>query len=205
MRVFFPGPDDRPEPDWTLERWRELPNRQLTPRSWDAEAGVLEVEFVLHGDGGVAGRYAGSGELGSVVAFGGPRGSQVLDGTPDAWFLAGDETAAAAIARFLADAGPDAVGVVVLEVADADHEIPLEPPAGVTVRYVHRAESSLALALEEYGAADRPGQPGDAVFGFVAGESAVVKPGRELLHTRWGLDPEQTVIKGYWKRGEISS
>ncbi|WP_333783469.1 SIP domain-containing protein [Microbacterium albipurpureum] len=42
------------------------------------------------------------------------------------------------------------------------------------------------------------------MLGFIAAEQSIVKPGRELLLERWGVPADQTVIKGYWKRGETS-
>ena len=70
------------------------------------------------------------------------------------------------------------------------------------IEHVHRgtapAGSALAARIDAIGTADRPD---GAVFGFVAAEQSIVKPGRALLLERWGLDTDHVVIKGYWKRG----
>jgi NADPH-dependent ferric siderophore reductase len=201
IRVFFPDPDAAPsgipaEP-------RSGISREYTPFSWDAEAGILDLEFVVHGDAGVAGPWAATAEIGSTVGIGGPRGSLVLGGAPDSWFLAGDETALPAIKRYIALMSPDAVGQVVVEVADAAFEQELAAPAGVRVRWVHRGaapESSiLRRVLDSLTSEDRPA--GD-VFAFVAAEQSIVKPGRALVFDRWNLDAAVTIVKGYWKRGE---
>ena len=182
---------------------RAAPSREYTPLEWDAEAGTLDIEFVLHGDDGIAGPWAASAPLGSTIAVGGPRGSMVLEGRPDAWFLAGDETAIPAMRRFAQAMDADATGRILVEVPDAAHEIPIEAPVGVEVRQVHRGKapsgSALAAALDALGAQDRPT---GSVFGFVAAEQSIVKPGRGLLLARWGLSSDQVVVKGYWKRGE---
>lgn len=207
IRIFLPDApigSEMPEPD----AFRAFPSREYTPLAWDAEAGALEIEFLLHGaaereagDHGIAARWAATAPLGSPVAVGGPRGSMVLNGRPDAWFLAGDETALPAIRRFTGLMPADAVGRVVVEVSAAGHELDLETPAGIEVAWLHRHGRTprLGEALAEIGAEARPA--GD-VFGFVAAEQHIVKPGRALLHERWGLDPEQTVVKGYWKQGD---
>jgi len=201
IRVFFPAGD---EPE-TIEAYRESPSREYTPLAWDAEAGTLDLEFVLHGDHGVAGRWAADAPIGAPVAVGGPRGSAVFDGSPASWFLAGDETAVPAIRRFLEIAGPDARGRVVVEVPDAAHELNLAAPAGVRVDWVHRGAdlaartTALIAALDALGPDDRP--EGD-LFAFVAAEQSVVKPGRALVHDRWGVGPDQSTVKGYWKGGD---
>ena len=61
------------------------------------------------------------------------------------------------------------------------------------------AGTTLAGRLDDLTADDRPA---GSVFGFVAAEQSIVKPGRALLLERWGLAPEQIVVKGYWKHGE---
>lgn len=214
IRLFFPG--ESPAEGFRLDgdagaldvgALRESPSREYTPLAWDAEAGVLEIEFVVHGEHGIAGRWADHAPIGSVIGVGGPRGSMVITGEPDGWLLAGDETALPAIRRFLArlsregDATPR--GLVLVEVPDAAHRPALEAPAGTELRWVHRdgrpQGEALVAALDALGPEDRP--VGE-VFAFVAAEHAIVKPGRALLLDRWGLASDQLVVKGYWRRGE---
>jgi len=203
VRLFFP--ETAP---LSVEDARRAPSRQFTPLDADGEEGWLDLEFALHAsdgavDDGVASAWARSAELGAPIGIGGPRGSLVLTGRPDGWLLAGDETAVPAIRRFTHLMDADAVGRIILEVRDADHEIALAAPPGVTVEHVHRGDraegTALAARLDAQGAADRP--DGD-VFGFVAAEQSIVRHGRGLLVERWGLSPERIVVKGYWKRGE---
>ncbi|MCM3695547.1 siderophore-interacting protein [Microbacterium oleivorans] len=198
MRLFFP---DDPAAD--LDAIRQSPSREYTPLAWDAEAGWLEVEFAVHGDQGVAAPWAASAPLGSTIGVGGPRGSMLVSGRPDAWFLAGDETAVPAIRRFAGLMDEDAVGRILIEVTDAAHELPIPAPRGVDVSSVHRGAAlpgtALAAALDALSPANRP--EGD-VFGFVAAEQGVVKSGRRLLLERWALASDQIVVKGYWKSGE---
>jgi len=110
-----------------------------------------------------------------------------------------------AIRRFAARMRADAVGRVLVEVADAGHELPVATPAGVAVSYVHRgseaAGSALAARLDGYGPPDRP--PGD-VFAFVAAEQSIVRHGRALVLERWGIAADRVVVKGYWKRDEVA-
>lgn len=198
MRLFFPAGDTD-----DLEVMRQSPSREYTPLAWDADAGWLEVEFAVHGDDGVAAPWAATAPLGSVIGVGGPRGSMVIAGRPDSWFLAGDETAVPAIRRFAALMDEDATGRVLIEVTDAAHELAVAAPTGVTLAFAHRGDAlpgtALAAALDDLSAGDRP--TGN-VFGFIAAEQGVVKAGRRLLLERWGATSDQVVVKGYWKAGE---
>ncbi|PWC06363.1 siderophore-interacting protein [Mycetocola zhujimingii] len=206
IRVFFPDSESAPDALTGLDpaAVRSVGiSREYTPLSWDAEAGILDLEFVLHGDAGIAGPWAATAPVGATVGIGGPRGSLVLDGAPDGWFLAGDESALPAIKRFIGAMTADAVGQVVVEIPDAASEQDLATPEGVQLRWVHRGRaaegSTLGLALDALTEADRPA--GD-IFAFIAAEQSVMKPGRALFFDRWGLDPATAVVKGYWKRGE---
>lgn len=201
MRLFFPG-----GPANSAEELRAAPSREYTPFAWGE--GWLEVEFAIHGEPGhrgVAAEWAASAPIGSAIGVGGPRGSMVIEGAPDGWFLAGDETAIPAMRRFAAGMPADAVGSVLVEVPDAAHELPIAAPDGVVVSYAHRGDAAggtaLAARLDALDAADRP--PGD-VFAFVGAEQGVVRPARALLLERWGLDADRVVVKGYWKRGDIA-
>lgn len=201
IRIFFP--DGNPQ---SIDELRAAPSREYTPFAWDDD--WLELEFAIHGDpangtAGIAAAWAATAPLGAIAGVGGPRGSKVLTRRPDAWFLAGDETAVPAIRRFARAMDRSAVGRIVVEVTDAANELPIAAPNGVIVEQLHRetapAGAALAARLNALTADDRPA---GAVLGFVAAEQSIVKPGRALLLDRWGLDADHTIVKGYWKRGE---
>lgn len=203
MRLFFP----EQQVGWSgsVEELRASPSREYTPLAWDED--WLDIEFAIHGESGnrgVAAEWAASAPLGATIGVGGPRGSMIVEGLPDAWFLAGDETAVPAIRRFAASMAADAVGTVIIEVPDASHELSIDAPGGVRVEYVHRGAgvggTALAARLDTLTAGDRPS--GD-VFAFFASEQAIVKSARALAIDRWGLSSERIVAKGYWKRGDV--
>ncbi|UWF77800.1 MULTISPECIES: siderophore-interacting protein [Microbacterium] len=193
MRLFFPeGPVS------SIEEMRAAPSREYTPLAWGED--WLDVEFAVHGDEGVAARWAATAEIGSVIGVGGPRGSAVLTGTPSSWLLVGDETAIPAIRRFAALIPADAPARIVVETATPADEVDIDAP--VAIEWLHRGDapagSALIAFLEGLGATDAVGAD---PFCFIAAEQQIVKPGRALLE-RWGVDPANAVVKGYWKRGE---
>ncbi|WP_309824470.1 siderophore-interacting protein [Microbacterium sp. 1154] len=198
IRVFFP---DASITGASIDEIRSAPNREYTPVEWDAVKGWLDIDVALHG-AGVGSRWARSAPIGAPVGIGGPRGSMVLVGRPDAWLLAGDETAVPAIRRFAAMMDEHAVGRITIEVPDAAHDLPIAAPSGVEVVQLHRDGRRAGEELSDWlDALDVEERPDGCVFGFVAAEQSVVRAGRSLLLDRWTGDPSATVVKGYWKRG----
>jgi NADPH-dependent ferric siderophore reductase len=173
--------------------------RSYTARRQDPDAGELDIDFVLHGDGPAA-AWAAAAVPGAVlgVASSAPLG----DAPAGRLLLAGDETALPAISRILAAAAPGTRGVVLLEVAGADEEQPLPAPPGVELRWLHRAGAApgtSTLLADAVAGLDRPA--GDDVFAWVGAESATVRAVRADLRGRWGLRRSQHHAIGYWRRG----
>jgi NADPH-dependent ferric siderophore reductase len=177
--------------------------RSYTARRQDPAAGVVEIDFVLHGDGPAA-AWAAAAAPGAPL---GVAGGASLGERPAGWLLlAGDETALPAITRILGAAAPGTVGVALVEVAGPAEEQPVPAPEGVSVRWLHRGtrppgESS--LLADAVAALDRPA--GDDVFAWVAAESAAVRTIRADLRGRWGLGRAQHHAIGYWRRGRAMS
>ncbi|MGC3993758.1 MAG: siderophore-interacting protein [Propionicimonas sp.] len=194
VRLFF-APADGPVPS-TPEEWRELPSREYTPMNADADAGWVEFDFVIHGDG-PGSTWAATAPLGARLAVAGPRRSSQVTGEPDAWFLAGDETAVPAICRFLRTRRPGTSARVILEVDEANELVPIPTEAGTYVTILVRGTDSLVAALAALGERDRPQ---GSVLGFVGAEAEIVPAARALLLDRWGLPAEAVITKGYWRR-----
>ena len=177
--------------------------RSYTARRQDPAAGVVEIDFVLHGDGPAA-AWAAAAAPGAPL---GVAGAGALGDRPAGrLLLAGDETALPAISRILAAAAPTVRGVALVEVAGPDEEQPLAAPAGVAVRWLHRgstAPGESTLLVDAVAALDRP--EGDDVFVWVAAESAAVRAIRADLRGRWGLGRAQHHAIGYWRRGRAMS
>ncbi len=177
--------------------------RSYTARRQDPDAGRLEIDFVLHGDGPAA-TWAAEAHPGALLAV---AGAASLAERPARWLLlAGDETALPAISRLLAAAPPETTGVAFLEVAGPEEEQPLPAPAGMAVRWLHRRATlpgESTLLVDAVAALDRP--EGDDVFAWVGAESAAVRAIRADLRGRWGLGRAQHHAIGYWRRGRAMS
>src|SRR6478609_9220512 len=97
--------------------------RTYTIRWFDRDTGELAIDFVVHGDAGLAGPWAATVEPGESIGFHGPGGSYAPDPTAVTHLLVGDEAALPAIAAALEVLPDEASAEVFVEVADADHHI----------------------------------------------------------------------------------
>jgi NADPH-dependent ferric siderophore reductase len=166
----------------------------------DVAAGTLAIDFVTHGDEGVAGPWAQAAQPGDEIEARGPGGGYRPEPTADWHLLAGDESALPAITAALEALPAGAVARVVILVEDADHVPALPLPAGAELTVLHRA--TLAEG-ESLGAAVRalewlPGR----VHAFAHGEAHEVMHGiRPYLLQERGLGRDQVSVSGYWRRG----
>jgi len=205
IKVVFLQPDVAyPEPFDMAAARTELPRHQwptlrtYTLREVDRDAGEIVIDFVYHGDVGLAGPWAASAEPGTELLVLGPGGAYAPD--PDAgWhLLVGDESALPAIAAALAEIPAGAPVHAVVEVADAAEEQKLSTPGELRLRWVHRESSGDGALVEAVRALDFPE---GRVHAFVHGEAGAVKELRRHLVDERGLSTEQLSISGYWRRG----
>ncbi len=196
--VSYPVPLDLAAVRATLppEQWPVV--RTYTVRAWDGTAGELAVDFVVHGDTGIAGPWAAAARPGDELLIAGPGGGYRPSPAAGFHLFAGDESALPAIAASLEQLPADAVGHALVEVPDAASEVPLAAPAGVQVTWVHAAGAvgeALVQAVRELRF------PISSVEAFVHGEAGFVKELRKLLRVERGLAKDQLSISGYWRLG----
>ncbi|MZE50179.1 SIP domain-containing protein [Streptomyces sp. SID5770] len=204
--LFAPGGVTYPEP-FDMERIREeFPREQwpttrtYTVRAWDPERRELTIDFVVHGDEGLAGPWAARAEAGDTVRFLGPGGGYAPDEAADWHLLAGDESALPAIAAALERLPAGARAHAFVEIADAAEEQKLETAAGIDVTWLHRGDRPVGeLLVEAVRALDFPA--GD-VHAFVHGEAGFVKELRRHLRLDREVPRERLSISGYWRLGK---
>ncbi|MFJ4477648.1 siderophore-interacting protein [Streptomyces xanthochromogenes] len=207
IKLLFPAQGvSYPEP-FDMERIRaEFPRAQwpstraYTVRAWDAELGELTVDFVVHGDEGLAGPWALRVQPGETVRFLGPGGGYAPDPAADWHLLAGDESALPAIAAALERMPAGALVHAFVEVAGPEEEQKISTPDGVAVTWLHRGEATVGSQL--VGAVKDLEFPAGDVHAFVHGEAGFVKELRALLRVERNVPRERLSISGYWRLGQ---
>ncbi|MFF9810284.1 siderophore-interacting protein [Streptomyces coeruleorubidus] len=201
--LFAPEGETYPEP-FDMQRIRdELPRdqwpvtRTYTVRHWDAEHRELTLDFVIHGDEGLAGPWAARVQPGETVRFMGPGGAYAPDPDADWHLLVGDESALPAIARSLEALPRGARAYAFLEVSGPEEEQKID--SEVEVVWLHRGDRPLGEALVE--AVRGLAFPEGRVHAFVHGEAHFVKELRKLLRVERSVPREDLSISGYWRRG----
>lgn len=207
--VEYPEPFDLDTVRATLGPEAQPVLRTYTVRSFDAERNEISIDFVVHGDEGIAGPWAGSVEPGERFRLFGPGGAFAPDPTAEWFLLAGDESALPAIAAAVESLPPGAPAEVFIEVGGPEDEIALDSPADLRLHWVHRGVSSdripddLAGANSPLVTAVRAAEwlPGQ-VQAFVHGEAeAVMRNLRPYLRKERDVAPKWLSISGYWRRG----
>ncbi|WP_189131844.1 siderophore-interacting protein [Wenjunlia tyrosinilytica] len=206
IKLLFPRPGvEYPRPmDMEAVR-RDLPREQwpvtrtYTVRSFDASVPELAVDFVHHGDEGLAGPWAARAKPGDELLFLGPGGGYAPDAGADWHLLVGDESALPAVAASLERLPSGAPARVFLEVAGPEEELKLETPGEAEVVWVHRGERPVGAALVE--AVRALEFPSGDVQAFVHGEADFVRELRRLLRMERGIAPARLSVSGYWRRG----
>ena len=210
VKIVFPQPGvDYPEP---LDLWaiREtLPREQwpytrtYTVRWVDTAAGELAIDFVVHGDEGLAGPWAATAEPGDSLIFTGPGGAYNPDPAADWYLLAGDEAALPAIAAVIESLPEHARGLAFIEVgSDADIQ-KIAAPAGLELVWLKRGGLPAGESDQLVEAVRNAAWPDGRVNVFAHGERGYMKRLRDVLFRERGLDRSQVSLSGYWAKGRV--
>lgn len=175
--------------------------RTYTIRWFDREARQMAIDFVVHGDEGLAGPWARRAEPGEQISFMGPGGAWGPSTEADAHLLVGDESALPAIAAALDALPDDARAEVFLEVGSAAEQIDLAGGPGVNVRWIRRDEHGMGYGEALTYAVQTADLPHGRLEAFVHGNADMIKPLRHYLFNERGVPREHVSISGYWRTG----
>lgn len=175
--------------------------RTYTIRSFDAAAREMAVDFVIHGDEGLAGPWAAAAQPGDPMSFVGPGGAYAPSAEADWHLFIGDESALPAIAAALEALPAGAHAKVFCEVGGPDDEQPLacaaQPCGSELVTWVHRTGEGSALIETVTGWTFPEGNPEV----FLHGDAGFVKELRRHLRGERGVPTSALSASGYWRRG----
>ncbi|MDQ2623219.1 MAG: siderophore-interacting protein [Actinomycetota bacterium] len=181
----------RPREEWHRQR-------TYTVRAFDPDTGRLTIDFIVHGDEGLAGPWAATARPGDLLQLVGPGGDYSPDPAADWHLLAGDESVLPAAAVALERVPDGAVVFAMFEVEDAREEVPLPGPGNLKLTWLHRQgrERSPDPLLDAVRNLELPPGRGQ---GFVHGEATMVREIRKHLLTERGMERSDLSATGYWK------
>ncbi|GAB3387499.1 siderophore-interacting protein [Humibacter soli] len=251
IKVVFPtsgtGLDAMPAGDDWYPRWRRMPEdarppfRTYTTRAVRNEDCEVDVDMVSHDVVGPASAWIARASVGDEVLILGPvKGhdgvSLGVDFVPPArtgsYLLAGDETAAPAIAVILEQLPRDATGVVVLEVPHHADVAYLPEHPGFDQRVAARADDRrhghlVATVRDAVAELVPPGRGSEVeelhdetlwevpraakggaalrsapLYAWLAGEAGAITALRRHLVSEHGVDRRAVAFMGYWRLGK---
>jgi NADPH-dependent ferric siderophore reductase len=176
--------------------------RRYTIRHYDRDRHVLDLDFVLHGDGPGM-RWAQAARPGDSIEVVGPRG-KITPVRDAAWHLfAGDATAVPAALAMMEALPHHMPALAFLQVDDREERQSVDGSRGQGITWYYeqqppRGAADLVAAVA--GAALPPGR-GHAYLG---GEVALVTALKATLVSR-GWAPEDISAKAYWNRGRANA
>jgi len=210
VRVRLGGPgfaqfQNRPETDKYVKLKFTTPEpeshpvtRTYTVRRVDQAAQAIDVDFVIHGDEGLAGPWAATVKPGATISLMGPGGGYSPDPEADWHLFAGDLSAVPAIAATLDALPAHAHGTAVIEIDSESDILDLEHPAGVDLVWVRNPDHQVGALADAVRALDwRDGR----VQVFAHGEREAMKELRRVFFDERSLERGQVSLSGYWARG----
>ncbi|MEO5320531.1 siderophore-interacting protein [Arthrobacter sp. CC3] len=210
VKIAFPQPGvEYPLPLdlWAIresmprEQWPHT--RTYTVRWVDEAARELAIDFVIHGDEGLAGPWAANARPGDSLVLTGPGGGYNPDPAADWHLFVGDEAALPAIAAAIESLPPQARGLAFLEV-DSNAEIqPITAPAGLRIEWLPRNGTPAGASGLLVSAVREAEWPEGTVQVFAHGERGYMKSLRDVFFRERGLERAQVSLSGYWAAGRV--
>ena len=172
--------------------------RAYTVRSFDPSVNTFVVDFVWHGDKGLAGPWAAAARPGDAISFVGPGGAYVPAADADWHLMIADESAMPAVAASLERVPPGVPVHAFVEVEGPEDELPLTSPGALSLTWVHRSGAGTTdLATTVAGTA----LPAGDAHVFVHGDATMVRELRRYARIELGVPRERLSASGYWRRG----
>jgi NADPH-dependent ferric siderophore reductase len=180
---------------WLRDDTGRRVKRRYTIRHSRPGAGELDLDVLIHG-AGPGSAWGATAAPGDAVEFQGPRGK--LELTRADWhLLVGDESAVPAIAAICESLPDGEEAIAVVEVEDANDEVPV----AAATTWVHRggdtSPGSAELLAGALGSVRLPPGRGHA---YLMGETRAVVALRGIVESR-GLAHDAVFVKGYWNVG----
>lgn len=203
LRLFFPDattgelalPSIDENGHWSYPEGPSKVNcSTYTVRRFDAAAGELDIDFVVH-EGGTASEWAQAAKPGDHITINLPRGLYKLpDGAQWQVFLT-DATGLPALSRMLEQSEPISTRVFI-EVADPSHQLQLPSGDHLNITWLFGGNGVSESRLADV--AKRVPLPSTVGYIWAAGEQKVVRSIRKFVRQELQLPASQYELVGYW-------
>lgn len=210
IKLLFADPALGLERPYDMEALREelspeqMPcTRTYTIRHVDHEREEIWVDFVIHGEEGIAGPWAAAAQPGDSISFFGPGSGYTPRAEADYHLLAGDESALPAIASALEAMPAQAQGTAFIEVHDSAEEQEISAPAGVELVWIHRGGDFTPETTQLQQRIEQLTIPEGDVQVFIHGERERMKQLRHLLVKERGMERKGMSLSAYWAYGRV--
>lgn len=169
--------------------------RTYSVRHFEPETRRLTIDFVLHGDEGIASGWAARAVVGDTIGVL-ERGSRLVTHTD--WFLIlGDQTALPAIAQMLENMPIDSHGQAFIEVSNPGEFQVIVNRTNITLTWLYR-DGGVSRLCEK---CETPTPARGQTYVWAGAEADIAQTIRKKVKTDWKLPPEQYFIVNYWRRG----
>ncbi|MCC9620615.1 siderophore-interacting protein [Thalassospira sp. MA62] len=179
---------------------KAVEQRVYTIRAIDADAGWMDVDFVMHGDNGPGSAFAQHAAPGDLVAMTGPLGNALPE--MDWILLAGDETALPMIARYLEELPATTRGHAIIEVGSKADIIPLHTDTAIDIVWLLRDGDTpveRSLMQDAVRAIDVPVDE-CRVYCLAGVEQGDYKPLHQYWRKELGLTRDQCLAMTFWRK-----
>lgn len=173
--------------------------RTYTLRTADTVAGTFDIDFVTHGEDGLAGPWAQNAKIGDAIGFAGPGGAWLPNPSYEHFVLAGDEAAAPAIFAALENLPEGTSATAYVEIAHK--EALFDAPTAPSLEIVWVPRNGATHGTRLIGAVREGGYPDKKTSWFIHGVAEMVKETRRFLFVDGGVDKADAAISGYWRLG----
>lgn len=170
-------------------------SRTYTIRWWHPEDHELAIDFVLHGDAGIAAPWAASARPGDRIVALGPGGAYRPDPTAAFHLFVADDAALPAVAAALDELPDDAEVFAVIALDVVSRASYLGDRFADRIQVIDRSEGpALDVATAALTLPDGDGQA------FVHTELSMVRPLKAMLRDRF--EGDRLSLSGYWREGK---
>jgi NADPH-dependent ferric siderophore reductase len=175
--------------------------RNYTARYHRPEVAEIDVDFVIHGDGGPASNWALAAKPGDHLAIWGPRMAYAPPEGTEWQLLCADETGLPAVAAIFEDLAPRERAIAFVEIADAGEEQRLVSKGDVTIHWLHRNGVAAGESDLLFEAVRRATFPEGTVYAWGGGERRLMAAVRKHLQDERGVPTSAISFINYWRMG----